>query len=144
MAVCHCGIVFCNCHEAKQIYAFFFSASRYSSSGHSDKDVKNIRVPAESMYFFQCPVSSHHAQYSWHHNGSSTSCSRQEQNCLHLINGMSPEQEGTYTCVSEEMGYIKVLAQYQVQMMTGAAGRLSGPLLWVCLVLAVLIKSLYC
>lgn len=121
----------------------FFSAFRYSTNGRADKDVESIVLPAESRYFFQCPVSSHHARYTWHHGGSSTSCSPKEQNCLFLIDSMGPEQEGTYKCSSEESGFTKVLAQYNIEMTNGATGRSSGPLVWVCL-MVVLIKSLNC
>ncbi|XP_035508231.1 semaphorin-7A-like [Morone saxatilis] len=122
---------------------FPVKAFRYSGAGHAAEDMDTIRLPSHSRYFLQCPVSSHHAQYTWEHPGSSTSCSSREQQCLLLIDSMGPEQVGTYRCVSEEMGYSKVLAQYQLQLGNKAAGHSADPLLWVCL-LAVLILSLSC
>ncbi|XP_073320562.1 semaphorin-7A-like [Pagrus major] len=116
---------------------------RYSTDSRVDKDVVTIRVPPHSKYFLKCPVSSHHAQYTWHHPKGSTSCSLQEKQCLHLIDSMGPEQVGTYKCVSDEMGHSKVLAEYRLQQGNGAVGPSSSPLMWVC-VMAVLIKSLSC
>ncbi|XP_070692348.1 semaphorin-7A-like [Pempheris klunzingeri] len=112
------------------------------SDARADQDVDVIRLPAQSKYFLQCPVSSHHAQYTWRHAGSSASCSQREQPCLFLIDSMGPEQVGTYRCVSQERGYSRVLAQYRLQLEGGAAGRSSGPLVWVCLLAALIIKSL--
>ncbi|XP_031704119.1 semaphorin-7A [Anarrhichthys ocellatus] len=111
-----------------------------ATATHADEAKGSVTLPPKSKYFLQCPVSSHHAQYTWRHLESDTSCSSREQRCLLLIDSMGPEQAGTYKCVSEEMGYIRVLAQYQLQL-SKAAGRSSSPLVWLCL-MAVLIKSL--
>ncbi|XP_074517615.1 semaphorin-7A-like [Sebastes fasciatus] len=118
-------------------------AFRSSTATHADEAGSSIALRPESKYFLQCLVSSHHAQYTWLHLESNTSCSSREQQCLLLINSMCPEQVGIYTCVSEEMGYSRVLAQYQLRLESRAAGRSSSPLVWLCL-MAVLIKSLSC
>ncbi|XP_070822197.1 semaphorin-7A [Chaetodon trifascialis] len=118
-------------------------ALRYYTDAHENEDVNSIRLPPNSKYFLQCPVSSLHAQYTWHHLKSSTSCSSREHQCLHLIDSMGPEQVGTYECVSEEMGYSRVLAQYQLQLESRAVGHSSSLLVWVCLV-AFLLRSLSC
>uniref|UniRef100_A0A3Q3L2L8 Semaphorin-7A-like n=1 Tax=Mastacembelus armatus TaxID=205130 RepID=A0A3Q3L2L8_9TELE len=68
-------------------------ALKYSTGTHVDKKMDSITLPSQSKYFLQCPVSSHHAQYTWHHDKSSTSCSSKEQNCLLLIDNMGPEQQ---------------------------------------------------
>ncbi|KAM6949792.1 semaphorin-7A [Lycodopsis pacificus] len=115
--------------------------SRDSAATHADEAKGSVTLPPETKYFLQCPVSSHHAQYTWRHLESITSCSSREQLCLHLIDSMGPEQAGTYTCVSEEMGFRRVLAQYQLELKSKAGGRSSSPLVWLCL-MAVLIKSL--
>ncbi|XP_008275861.1 semaphorin-7A [Stegastes partitus] len=116
--------------------------SRYSSNVQDrHKQVTSITLRPQSKYFLQCPVSSRHAQYSWRSLQSSTSCSSREEQCLLLINSMGPEQVGTYECVSEEMGYSKVLAQYQLQLESRAVGQLSSPVVWIC-VMVVLIKNL--
>lgn len=121
--------------------------SKYSTDTHADKKVESIRLPSQSKYFLQCPVSSHHAQYTWrhpeHHPEGFTSCSSREQQCLLLINSMGPEQVGTYTCESKEMGYKRVLAQHKLEMESRAAGHSSSLLVWVCL-MAVFIKNLSC
>ncbi|XP_067451742.1 semaphorin-7A-like [Thunnus thynnus] len=108
-----------------------------------DKAEDSVTIPSESKYFLQCPVTSHHAQYFWQHGEKQVSCSMRDQQCLLLIDSMGPEQVGTYTCKSEEMGYSKDLAQYQLQLGSGSAGRSSSPLVWVCLMVA-LIKSVPC
>nr|XP_020472823.1 semaphorin-7A-like [Monopterus albus] len=118
-------------------------AFRYPTDTYADKDVDSITLPSESKYFLQCPMSSHHAQYTWYHHENSISCSLKEHNCLLLINSMGPEQEGIYKCVSEEMGYTKVLAVYRLALSNKTASRSSRPLVWVWL-LAVLIKHLSC
>ncbi|XP_038556559.1 semaphorin-7A-like [Micropterus salmoides] len=117
-----------------------------SPDTHADEAKGSIKLRSQSKYFLECPVSSHHAQYTWHHlksspnSESSTSCNLMEERCLHLIDSMGPEQVGTYKCVSEEMGYSRVLAQYQIQLENRAGVHSSCPLVWVCL-MAVLIKS---
>ncbi|XP_026233577.1 semaphorin-7A-like [Anabas testudineus] len=117
-------------------------ASKYSTNSNGNEG-ERIMVPAGSKYFLQCPISSHHAQYTWHHHGNSTSCKSKEQHCLILINSMDYEQQGTYKCVSEELGYTKVVAQYKLDMIYCAACPLSSPLIWICL-LTVLLNSLNC
>ncbi|XP_034385557.1 semaphorin-7A-like [Cyclopterus lumpus] len=114
---------------------------RGSTATHADEAKGSVTLPPESKHFLRCPVSSHHAQYSWRHLGSNTSCSSREQQCLLLIDSMGPEHVGAYTCVSEEMGHRRVLAQHQLQLEGRAAGRSSSPLIWLCL-MAVVIKSL--
>ncbi|XP_039992333.1 semaphorin-7A-like [Xiphias gladius] len=118
-------------------------AFRYSHDTLADENVDRITLPSRSRYFLQCPVSSHHAQYTWRHLESSIPCRSKDQECLLLIDSIGPEQVGDYRCVSEELGYSKVLAQYQLQLESRAAGRLSSSLVWVCL-MAALIKSLSC
>ncbi|XP_049449762.1 semaphorin-7A isoform X1 [Epinephelus fuscoguttatus] len=118
-------------------------AFRYSTDPQAGVAKDSIILPPESKYFLQCLVTSHHAQYTWHHLKGNTSCDSREKQCLLLIDSMGPEQEGTYTCVSEEMGYSRVLAQYRLQVESRAVGRSSSPLLWLCLI-TVLIKSLSC
>lgn len=102
---------------------------------------KQISVPLRSRYFFECPVWSRHAEYTWHHNNGSDSCSFGEKPCLLLIPSMEPERVGTYTCVSQEHGYSRVLAQYQVQLEDSAGRYTLGNLLWVCLAAALLVQN---
>ncbi|XP_072236246.1 semaphorin-7A [Leuresthes tenuis] len=110
---------------------------------HFNSDVVRVMLPSKSKYFLRCPMLSHHAQYTWHSLGSSMSCSSREEQCLHLIDSMDHKQEGHYKCVSEEMGYKKVLAQYQLQVRGTAVVWTVSPVVWVC-VIAVLVKSFYC
>ncbi|KAG7482979.1 semaphorin-7A-like [Solea senegalensis] len=97
-----------------------------------------ITLPDKSRYFLQCPVVSHHALYSWHHQHNSTMCSSVVQDCVLLLDSMSPEKEGVYTCLSEESGYIKVQAQYHLQLEITAGGPSLRPLLWGCLMTALI------
>lgn len=120
---------------------FLSSVFRGSTATHADEAPVSVTLSPESKYFLRCPLSSHHAQYSWRHLGSSTRCSWRAQQCLLLIDSMGPEQAGAYTCESEEMGHRRVLAQYRLQLEGRAAGPSSSRLIWLCL-LAVLVKSL--
>ncbi|KAM3876906.1 semaphorin-7A [Diretmus argenteus] len=92
-----------------------------SARAEEEEAADTITLPLRSRYFLRCPVSSLHAEYTWHHPKNLTACRPVEQQCLLLIDSMGPEQEGTYSCVSEEMGYTKTLAQYQLQLDSGAA-----------------------
>ncbi|KAL6112761.1 uncharacterized protein ACO6RY_11199 [Pungitius sinensis] len=114
--------------------------SRHFPPPHAEEIKNSVTLPLESKYFLQCPMASHHAQYTWHHLESNTSCSWGEQRCLLLVYSMGPEQEGEYTCVSEERGYRRVLARYELQVRGEAAGRSGSPLVWLCLT-AALIQS---
>ncbi|XP_037340494.2 semaphorin-7A-like [Pungitius pungitius] len=100
----------------------------------------SVALPPESKYFLQCPMASHHAQYTWHHLESTTSCGWGEQRCLLLVDSMGPEQQGEYRCVSEERGYSRVLARYELQLRGAAGGRSWSPLLCLGLT-AALIRS---
>ncbi|XP_068171926.1 semaphorin-7A-like [Antennarius striatus] len=106
-----------------------------------NNDVVTVEVPTHSSYFLQCPISSHHAKYTWYHNEIPTQCSSRDHQCLLLINGMGPEQVGNYTCVSKEMGYSRVLANYQLQLKSRAPGLSPSPLVWVSIIV-ILIKKI--
>uniref|UniRef100_A0A669EE50 Semaphorin-7A n=1 Tax=Oreochromis niloticus TaxID=8128 RepID=A0A669EE50_ORENI len=124
-------------------------------NGHNALNyTQRVSIPHHSKYFLQCPVSSRHAQYSWQHDENSTSCSSGKEQCLYLIDNMDSECKGTYKCISQEMGYSKVLVQYELQVENNAKiqqykqqwpnkaeGQKSSPMIWVCLMM-VLIKSL--
>ncbi|KAM9700028.1 semaphorin-7A-like isoform 1-T1 [Menidia menidia] len=111
---------------------------------NSIEDVVQVQLPRRSRYFLRCPVSSHHAHYTWHGPGNATSCSSRGEQCLLLIDGMDWAQEGDYKCVSEELGYSKVLTHYRLLLGDAAAVRTSSTLLWVCVVISVLMKSSVC
>ncbi|XP_029987109.1 semaphorin-7A [Sphaeramia orbicularis] len=115
--------------------------SKYLASASGILSDDTITLPLEAKYFLSCPISSHHAEYTWNHPESTTSCNPKDQQCLHLIDRMSHEQVGTYLCVSKEMGYTKVLAKYQLQLESRAGSWSSGMLVWVCLVAALLVLT---
>ncbi|XP_070985945.1 semaphorin-7A-like isoform X1 [Oncorhynchus clarkii lewisi] len=116
-----------------------------SSGGAAD----GIRVSQSSKYFLHCPTLSSHAEYSWRHHGNTTATpcisTGSEHQCLLLIESMGPEQQGTYSCVSEERGYHRTLVQYQLQLDSGASGLASHrlPCLGLGLVLT-LVLTLLC
>lgn len=120
-----------------QIKVQRFTANKKPRCGEVDQ----IAVPRGSPYFFECPVSSLHAQYSWYHESSPVACSGAQQQCLLLLSSVQPEQEGTYTCASEELGYSRVWAQYQLTVEDRAEGYSPGLVLWVCLIAALLVQS---
>ncbi|XP_041725481.1 semaphorin-7A-like [Coregonus clupeaformis] len=103
-----------------------FTASKVYFPGSSVGAVDGIRVPLSSKYFLHCPTLSSHAEYSWRHHGNTTATpcisTKSEDQCLLLIESMGPEQQGTYSCVSEERGYRRTLVQYQLQLDRGVTG----------------------
>lgn len=121
--------------------AYLFSVSMFPSDGGKKELMEHVTVPLRAKYFLQCPMSSHHAEYTWHHPNSLTSCSPTEQQCLVLIDSMGPDQEGTYRCVSSERGYNRTRALYHLQLDRSAAGRASSPLTWVYLMAVVLAQG---
>ncbi|XP_076012179.1 semaphorin-7A isoform X1 [Genypterus blacodes] len=125
--------------------------SRFCKSGVSEKVsqlfavvqdefVDGIPIPSQFNYFLKCPVSSHHANYTWHHPKGSSACIPENDQCVLLIDNFGLQDAGTYRCVREELGYSKTLAKYKLRLQNGAQGRPSHTLLWVCL-LALAIKS---
>lgn len=114
-----------------------------SSGGAAD----GIRVSQSSKYFLNCPTFSSHAEYSWRHHGNTTATpcisTESENQCFLLIESMGPEQQGTYSCVSEERGYHRTLVQYQLQLDSGATGLASPRLACLGLVLT-LVLTLLC
>ncbi|XP_061621456.1 semaphorin-7A [Phyllopteryx taeniolatus] len=99
---------------------------------HSSVPEVAVALPLGSQYFLRCPLGSRHARYSWRHGGSgATPCAWTPHGCLLLIDS---NQEGEYTCESEEKGYSRVLARYAVRVAGGAtsAGRSAGLLFWLC------------
>ncbi|XP_034072365.1 semaphorin-7A-like [Gymnodraco acuticeps] len=109
-----------------------------------DDVTKSIKLPLNSKYFLQCPVSSHQARYTWINLERNTSWSLEDSPGLLLIPRMSPEQEGRYRCVSEERGYTRVLADYTLQLESRAGVKTSTSLLLGLCVTAALIQSLSC
>ena len=82
----------------------------------------------QSRYFLPCPVTSHHAEYTWHGPGNvATACSNTERQCNRLIDGVD-EKKGDYRCTAIELGYNKtvVLAVLTVkEKQTGSCPQLS-------------------
>ncbi|XP_059201444.1 semaphorin-7A [Centropristis striata] len=118
---------------------FYTSHHQPLTDTPADETKENIiTLCSGSKYFLRCPMLSHHAQYTWQHPKSNTSCSMREKHCDFLIDNMGDEQVGIHKCVSEEMGYRRVLVEVQLKLGNRAAGRSSSPLVWLGL-LAVLI-----
>ncbi|XP_029354207.1 semaphorin-7A [Echeneis naucrates] len=85
-------------------------------TGGTTKTPATVRLPGKAKYFLQCPMTSKHAKYTWHHNKETKTCRSTNQDCLFLIDSMAPQQEGSYRCESKENGYTKVLAQVDLQL----------------------------
>lgn len=100
-----------------------------------------VTLPLQAKYFLRCPVTSRHAQYTWRHRAQTTRCSSAEPHCLLLIERMSPEQAGMYSCVSEEKGYTKVLTQQRLLLESRAPGVSSAPFAWLGLATALFILT---
>ncbi|XP_061077136.1 semaphorin-7A-like [Conger conger] len=75
-------------------------------------------LPLLAEYFLLCPLKSGHAEYSWIHRGRRLECLLAEGHCLLLIENMTAEQEGNYSCMSTEGGYEKTLIQYELRLIT--------------------------
>ncbi|CAL8243272.1 unnamed protein product [Lota lota] len=71
---------------------------------------KTHAVPLQSRHFLRCPITSRHAEYTWHLPGNATTaCLTKEHQCDLLIDGMGPEKEGVYKCTAEELGYTRTV-----------------------------------
>ena len=70
-----------------------------------------VQVPGkvQSRYFLHCPVTSHHAEYTWHGpRNVTTACSNTERQCNRLIDSVD-EKQGDYRCTAIELGYNKTV-----------------------------------
>ncbi|KAG9341923.1 hypothetical protein JZ751_018240 [Albula glossodonta] len=90
-------------------------------------------VSPSAKFFLQCPMLSSHALYSWHHKGRLIECLIVERQCLLLIENMSTELQGNYSCVASEGGYERTQVQYELRT-EGKARRLASSLsIFMCL-----------
>ena len=70
-----------------------------------------VQVPGkvQSGYFLPCPVTSHHAEYTWHGpRNVTTACRNTERQCNRLIDSVD-EKQGDYRCTAIELGYNKTV-----------------------------------
>ncbi|KAL4658783.1 semaphorin-7A-like isoform X1 [Arapaima gigas] len=75
-----------------------------------------LEVPPKSSVFLNCPMSSRYATYSWYYQGMEKSCLMAQDQCLFLIDSMTPEQAGTYHCMASEREYKRPLVQYELSI----------------------------
>ncbi|KAJ8407793.1 hypothetical protein AAFF_G00268370 [Aldrovandia affinis] len=87
-------------------------------------EVNHVLLSAK--FYLQCPILSSQAKYSWSHGGVQTACLLTDGQCLLLIEKMSPELEGNYSCVFSEGGYERTLATYELQTESKAGGLVSS------------------
>lgn len=71
-------------------------------------------VPKGFPFYLSCPIDSHHATYSWEHRHESKPCQRTQSDCLYLIPAVSEHDYGTYSCVSRERNYNKMVKVYEL------------------------------
>ncbi|XP_062847776.1 semaphorin-7A isoform X2 [Trichomycterus rosablanca] len=74
-----------------------------------------LTVPESLPFYLTCPMESHHAIYSWIHNGISQPCQKSQFDCLYLIPAVSGQDYGVFSCVSVERNYEKVVKVYNLQ-----------------------------
>ncbi|XP_029431189.1 semaphorin-7A isoform X2 [Rhinatrema bivittatum] len=98
-------------------------------SGRPPRDDSAISVPPFSRYFISCPVTSHHATYSWTQDDvTKLSCPSNEKTCFYHINNMTDEQYGKYACIAREGEVSQVVAEY---MLLKAHGSVMLPYRWL-------------
>ncbi|XP_062819136.1 semaphorin-7A isoform X2 [Anolis carolinensis] len=79
------------------------ASSNHSSTKDDTNHHENIIVPPHARYYLNCSVQSHHANYTWIHEGQSIAhCSAGHHHCIHFIDNMTDGFYGTYSCVSQE------------------------------------------
>ncbi|MBN3280079.1 SEM7A protein, partial [Polyodon spathula] len=83
-----------------------------------DRQLKSI-APLSTPYFLSCPMTSHHASHSWHHNNRTIDCQFSKSDCLHLIERMTPDLYGKYQCFAEEKGYQRLVTEYTLVPRSG-------------------------
>ncbi|XP_064422122.1 semaphorin-7A [Latimeria chalumnae] len=87
---------------------------------HEEQELTNHVVPLFSKFFLSCPVNSQHAHYWWlHNNTTKLECVRDKDRCIYLLQNVTPQQYGTYTCISEEEGYQLIVTQQSLMMDRG-------------------------
>ncbi|KAK0133744.1 Semaphorin-7A [Merluccius polli] len=76
-------------------------------SSKEHKEPRSISAPLGFSVFMRCPVSSRHAEYTWHRPGNiTTTCDVIEKSeCNVLIERVVLEDGGVYRCMEEERGY---------------------------------------
>ncbi|XP_062998676.1 semaphorin-7A [Elgaria multicarinata webbii] len=71
---------------------------------------KDVTVAPQSRYYLNCSTESHHANYTWYHDGRSVAhCGPGHRHCIHFIGSMSDGFYGTYSCVSQEHWFNQTL-----------------------------------
>ncbi|KAK6476640.1 semaphorin-7A-like [Huso huso] len=95
-----------------------FEHYRSQRGNPEDQELKSI-APLSAPYFLSCPMTSHHASHSWHHNNRTIDCQFSKSDCLHLIEGMKPDLYGKYQCFAEEKGYQWLVTEYTLMPSSG-------------------------
>nr|XP_006128089.2 semaphorin-7A [Pelodiscus sinensis] len=79
---------------------------------NSPDSFRNVTVEPFSRYYLDCPTKSHAATYEWRHNGSHKQvCSSAHRPCLLLLENVTHELYGHYTCVSMESGFTHTIVR---------------------------------
>ncbi|XP_051898328.1 semaphorin-4D-like [Pristis pectinata] len=91
--------------------------------------------------YLSCPKQSYHAEYSWRFNGhKQLPCSKNDDNCLLFLSGLSESDVGSYECISNERGVEDRHAVYLIQDNGGSSIYLSRvalssvPMAVICLI----------
>nr|XP_033776713.1 semaphorin-7A [Geotrypetes seraphini] len=84
-------------------------------SDDKHEDQSTVSVEPFSRYFISSHITSHHANYSWLHNGTKIlDCLHNQPTCFYHIDNMTDNHYGTYTCISVENTIRQIVAQYRL------------------------------
>ncbi|KAJ8335485.1 hypothetical protein SKAU_G00388270 [Synaphobranchus kaupii] len=118
---------------------------RHRPPPHDLPGVSHI-LPKGVAFYLSCPVRSHHASYTWEHQGRSSPCvaTQTQSDCLYLIPAVREEHYGTHECISTEQNYTRVLKSYRLHPPADSrAARASWPTVTAALAQLALVSALW-
>ncbi|KAJ8249041.1 hypothetical protein GJAV_G00230530 [Gymnothorax javanicus] len=93
-----------------------------ADTSDEDKLDKVYSISPAAKYVLMCPIESGYANYSWQYQGKRTECLQSDGMCLLLIENMTPQLEGNYSCIFSDGDIERTVVQYEVRSESKAAG----------------------